>query len=125
MTSAIQSKSVQELSTRCQPYALYDQKEGENLTEEQMIDHYNTEASLSISNFFWLVVPRKLVVVGFLTWLFVLKYYYQHCDIDEDDRWVSKTMYMPKTVDWNLLNAVLPMIWRPEVEDDPYWTMPE
>merc|ERR1712039_1096437 len=120
VTTSIQSASVKHFLENCDGFELYDVSEGVGMQEDDLVDRYAQEGSGI--RLLPRLIPQKLVLVLFMTCLFVLKYYTAHCDVEEG-RWISKSMFLPVTVEWNLIKAVFPFY---EVnEDEPYWTMPK
>jgi len=124
MTSAIQSASVKHILEKCEGYELYDAKEGQSLSEDEIIEKYSKPVDYRGFKIIGLIIPKKLAVVTLLTATFVGKYYVQHCDRHEG-RWVSKPMHLPITNSWSLLNTVFPRILETNnLEPQPYWTYP-
>jgi len=122
ITTSIQSASVKHFLTRCEGFELYDVAEGVNLQEDDVVELYISKEKTTTKHSLLTVIPQKLVVVFGFCVGFVLKYYVQHCDVVEG-RWVSKTMYLPVSVSWDLIKAVFPGFVV--TEEEPYWTMPK
>merc|ERR1712194_909934 len=102
----IQSASVKHFLWYCQGFELYDVCEGIGMREDDLVDAY----PLQDGGFFHIltrVIPQKLVMVLCMTTFFIMKYYTTHCDM-EDGRWISKSMYLPMTVEWDLIKAMFP-----------------
>jgi len=70
------------------------------------------------------LIPIRFVAVCLLTMLLVYSYYTLRCVRDEHGRWVSKPLYLPKSMSYSIWSAVLPRVFPLETEDEPYWTMP-
>lgn len=62
------------------------------------------------------IVPTRLLVSVIGTCYFVWGYYRKHCvpDPDGTDRYVSKTLYQPKHLEFSWLNALLPIFFPVE-----------
>lgn len=99
------------------------------LTDEELLAKYNKHQfgyrSFGFSDLPQLI-PAKLVCSVLFTMFFVGEYYYKHCqESDEDaDRFVSKPMYLPKTMDFTWLNALMPQFF-PIERGDMFWEMPK
>merc|ERR1712087_347976 len=106
VTTAIQSATVRMLCDKCDGYELYNKREAESLNEDDIIELYGQVCKHTGLRILLYIIPKKLLLVVFLTWLFVTKYYVSHCEFVVD-RWASKPMYLPKTAAWHLYNAFL------------------
>merc|ERR1719446_213402 len=66
--------------------------------------------------------PHRLLIVAVLTWIFLSVYYYTRCQQAEDGAWVSKPLYLPKSLHFSPLTAYFPSFFELEVEDTPLWS---
>lgn len=72
------------------------------------------------------LIPTKFVVSVLGTVFFVWEYYSRHCvqSPDDENRYISKTMYLPKSMQFTWLNALIPNFF-PVERGDMYWEMPK
>lgn len=68
--------------------------------------------------------PRRLVVVVVLTGIFLTLYYVTRCEKSADGTWISKPLFLPKSLGFSLWAAYFPFLFELEVEEEPVWTMP-
>lgn len=123
MTSAVQSISVKHLLKACESFPLYETSDVGVLEDDKIIEEFQRQPKTSAISFIVHVMPYRLIVVVLMTTIFVVRYYWQHCNF-HDGRLVSKPMYLSKSVRWTLLNAIFPGLVPSEKEDEPFWTMP-
>lgn len=95
-------------------------KQGETAasTQSVMEEEEIHQRSLWCPDFF----PRRLIFVMVMTWACVVKYYFMRCQKADDGTWVSKPLYMPKSLDYSWLTAYFPFLFPLDVEDEPAWT---
>lgn len=104
----------------------YSEEHEENLPEELIMEQYSTQQAVrhwgladTLSLF-----PSKLLAVFILTFIFVLNYYIERCEYGGNFHWHSKTMYLPKSIQFPILSAFAGSIWPTPSLDKPFWTMP-
>merc|ERR1712203_464473 len=111
----LMSEESVNLVSATQPCLLYDKTTScvgdmTVLTDDEIMEKYNEQqrgfGSFSARNLIKLF-PFKLSIAVLITFLFVLEYYVRHCtqDVHDASHWVSKTMYLPKSVKFSWLNA--------------------
>lgn len=90
--------------------------------EEFLLDNYFREKMNRCS--IGALLPTKLLFVLVLTFVFVAEYYYNHCRLDSDGRWIPSDLYLPSSVNYSLLRFLVPSFF-PEDERGPLvWSMP-
>jgi len=122
--SAIKTSAMEHLLEACQGYPLYDVKQDNKDRKALFKEFQEEEAKIGFFTILWRLVPRQLVMVGLMTGGFIFQYYVTHCR-EHKDRWVSRDMILPKALDFNFANALLPFFFPLEEEPEPWWTMPE
>lgn len=99
----------------------------EDKSEQQLVEDHSMEET--ITNLKWkeviALIPHKLIIVVLLTMLGIWEYYYANCRTTAEGHRVSLDVALPKSVDFNFLNAFFPRLVPLETEADPFWTMPE
>jgi len=90
--------------------------------EELLLDNYFRETmnQCSIES----LLPTKLLFVMALTLVFVAEYYYNHCKLDSDGRWVPIDLYTPSSVSYSLLRFLAPNFFPEEERGPLVWRMP-
>jgi len=129
--TALMSEETRNFVAACEDYPLYDAKTScvgdmSVLSDDEILQKHNEQQnfwSWGIKDLFALL-PMKLIISVLLTFLFVGQYYLKKCEKSEDGRWVSKTMYLPKSVTFTIFQAFFPALFPPDVEEAPYWRMP-
>jgi len=130
--TALMSEETRNFVNACEDFALYDAKTScvgdmSRLTDDEILQKHNEQQnrwSWSFKDLFSLL-PSKLMLSLALTCLFVWQYYLKKCEKSADGRWVSKTMYLPKSVSYTIMQAFFPAVFPPDYESTPYWTMPK
>jgi len=103
---------------------LYDQDEEENMPDDNVIKAH-AEAQLKPCLHDCLhIIPMKLVGAVAVAAYGIIAYYNGHCVTDPSGVFVSKDMFLPKTVNYGPFEAFLPFFFGEDVEAKPYWTMP-
>jgi hypothetical protein len=116
------------LLDRLDPFPLYDDSEDEHLTDADHVAKVMEEQQWRWH--FWeliwdvlALIPVRLVMTVFLTVWFVGLYYVKHCQLDDDNAWVSDSMFLPKLPEYSLLTFWFPSLFPLETESKPFWTM--
>jgi hypothetical protein len=127
VTGALMPAPAIRLLEMCEDVPLYTQADVEPMGSDQAIETFGG-ADQRLSNedfacFMCELIPKKLLLVSVLTGLFVWGYYASHCTVDSNGRYVSMTMYLPKTLAFNFLNALAPSFFPIELMKEPYWTL--
>jgi hypothetical protein len=68
--------------------------------------------------------PQRLLLVAFFTWIFLAIYYYTHCEKGQEGTWISKPLFLPKSLHFSVWQAYFPMFFGLETEGDPAWPFP-
>jgi hypothetical protein len=72
------------------------------------------------------IMPLKLIFALLLTFLYIGQYYWKYCKFDQENfRFISKDVFLPKTPQMAWYQAFLPNLFPVEREEKPYWTMPK
>lgn len=133
MGQSLMSEEALNFVKATEDFHLYDETTScvghmSEMSEDELLEKYAAIqmgfTSLRFSDLKHLI-PIKLLISVFGTLLFVFEYYYKHCEPNPDDasRLVSKTMYLPTTMDFTWLNALLPQVWAVQ-RGDKFWEMP-
>lgn len=101
--------------------------------EEEMHERNNTIEHVSLYQhsskrrlkLMFQLIPLRFLAVCLLTVVLVYGYYTLRCVRDEHGHWISKPLYLPKTVDIRVWSAILPRVFPIETDSEPYWEMPE
>lgn len=134
MGTALMSEEALNLIKATEDFPLYDEATScvgdmTSLTEDELLQRY-TETQYGFRSFSFAdlptLIPTKLVLSVLGTAFFVWEYYYKHCTPNADDhnRLVSKTMYLPKSMDFSWMNALFPQ-FSPIERGDMFWEMPK
>merc|ERR1712129_532017 len=104
----------------------FDEEKEEDLPEEDIMKEHCQHQHLRYWRFTdsLALFPVKLVVVFLLTLWFVAHYYLQRCNYQGDGHWVSKTMYLPKSIDFSILSAYFSSFFPNPSLDEPFWQIP-
>mmetsp|Transcript_17693 Transcript_17693/g.41021 ORF Transcript_17693/g.41021 Transcript_17693/m.41021 type:complete len:497 (+) Transcript_17693:56-1546(+) len=121
--SSLMSDACHTILERCEQFELFDvdAKMKELESDDLTLESYGGRHRFSI---LWKVIPFKFIVVLLLTWLFIWDYFSMHCERDVDGRFVSKSMYRPRSLAYGLMNLVFPNFATVPSEDTPFWEMP-
>jgi len=123
------SDTCKKILQRIEAFPLFDLQYEEDMEDDAVLVRH-MEKTMACSCFAsvkaWSnMLPINLVLASGL-WIGVMAYYYgTRCQLTEDGIWVSRSMYLPKGVGLTLFQAMLPTLFRPQTEDEPYWTMPD
>eukprot|EP00929_Paragymnodinium_shiwhaense_P079608 TRINITY_DN4149_c0_g1_i2.p1 TRINITY_DN4149_c0_g1~~TRINITY_DN4149_c0_g1_i2.p1 ORF type:complete len:208 (-),score=20.65 TRINITY_DN4149_c0_g1_i2:183-806(-) len=123
ITETLMSQSTKKLLSMVQPEPIVDETL-DHMDDHACVDRFWRNQQVSRKDFLWLLLemlPWKLLVVFVLTGCYVLLYYLQHCNFS-DGRWVSRTMFLPKSLTYSWLNALFPRLHSVDVESEPFWT---
>mmetsp|Transcript_48037 Transcript_48037/g.88466 ORF Transcript_48037/g.88466 Transcript_48037/m.88466 type:complete len:498 (-) Transcript_48037:72-1565(-) len=122
--SSLMPDACHTILEKCENFELFDvdTKLKELESDETMLDAYGGRHRCSI---LLSVIPVKFIVVLLLCWLFIWDYFSMHCERDADGRWVSKSMYRPRSLTYGLWNLVFPNFAAVPSEDTPFWEMPQ
>jgi len=130
---ALMSEETAAIVAGTDVYELFDEKTScigdmSLLTDDEILEkHGEAQGSWSWG---WrdalALLPIKLLGSLFLTSAYVFLYYFDHCveDNENPEKMVSQPMYVPKSVDYNFMNAFFPYIFPLESEATAYWKMP-
>lgn len=129
LTDNLMSKGANELIDMCEGYTMASSEDaGTGLTNDETVRKYaDFRCWRYCKTLFYDLVGWQLIKflsAAVLTTYYVLDYYTEHCDW-KDGRFVSKTIYLPKTTAFTYLNALLPHYFPVEKEAEPWWIMPE
>jgi len=134
ITDCLLSEQANQLLDICVDYEIENEKDEElrGSTEvwdqAKTLERFGDQQALSYSmrknlvEIFWIHV-NKFYLAAFFVIALVCHYYEGHC-VFESGRWISKTMYSPKNLDYNTINAFFGNFKPPIEYDKPYWTMP-
>lgn len=68
------------------------------------------------------LIPWRLLLACALLAFVVMWYYWSHCIRDASGHWISKAVYLPKSVRYDFLQAVFPLLFPPQPHaSNPYW----
>jgi hypothetical protein len=67
--------------------------------------------------------PQRLLLVIVLTLIFLTVYYTTRCERSADGSWISKPLYMPKSLNFSPLSAYFPFIFELDYQDEATWQM--
>merc|ERR1711907_112090 len=98
----LMSEPAKALLSRLEDLLIYD--DGlEEKSEAQLIEDHSMEQSITNVKFkeALAIVPQKLVATLALTVLSILEYYFAQCTMTEEGRWLSRDVFLPKSVDFN------------------------
>ncbi|CAE7542346.1 unnamed protein product [Symbiodinium natans] len=122
LTEAMMSHQVHHLLAECNALPLYSQVDVESQSDEEILSKLQT-LQPSLAALLWQLLPLSFIFAIALTAFCVMRYYLLHCQF-VDGRWVSKDMYLPKTLTMSVASAVLPSIFPLDAAAEPYWSMP-
>lgn len=74
---------------------------------------------------FWKLLPLRFISTLVITGILVLDYYRRRCTQSDGGTWISKSVFLPKSLRYSIWTAVLPRLFPLAEEDHPYWTMPD
>eukprot|EP00931_Biecheleriopsis_adriatica_P087406 TRINITY_DN61889_c0_g1_i1.p1 TRINITY_DN61889_c0_g1~~TRINITY_DN61889_c0_g1_i1.p1 ORF type:complete len:469 (-),score=75.00 TRINITY_DN61889_c0_g1_i1:12-1334(-) len=129
VTSILISAQARALMEKCEAFPLeHAGEEDEVLEDGEIVEKFYTRENLQtrdglMSLFLGIFLKKGLRLYGLVgaTILLVYNYYHEHCDY-VDGRWISKSMYLPKSMDYGILNAFFRNFFELETEEEPYWT---
>lgn len=100
--------------------------EVESLTDQELFER-NQQEIMDPWTFrdLWKLVPVKLVLTLFITWFFVMRYYWQNCVLSEAGGLVSKSVQLPRSSKLSLASAYLSSIFPNPTEEKYFWSMPD
>lgn len=100
--------------------------EVEGLTDQELFERNQQEITEPWTfRDLWKVVPVKLVLTLFITWFFVMRYYWQNCVLSEAGGLVSHAMGLPRSSKLSLASAYLSSIFPNPTEEKYFWSMPD
>jgi len=105
----------------------YDETQEENLPEELIMEEHCVRQNLR----HWRIwdtlelFPVKLVAVFLLTLWFAANYYVERCNYAGNAHWLSKDMYLPKSIHFSILSAYFSSFFPNPHLDEPFWQMPK
>lgn len=73
----------------------------------------------------WALVPVKFVLTIFITWFFMMRYYWSFCVQSEAGGVVSKSLGLPLGSKLSLASAYLASIFPHPTEEKFFWSMPD
>merc|ERR1711862_507680 len=80
-------------------WPLFESAVEESLTDIEVLERFRREELMNRSRTIMTrVLPRSLVMMLLLTWLFLFKYYIYNCTQASDGSWVSTPVKLPKDV---------------------------
>lgn len=104
-----------------EPFHVHKLAAEKEASEDSIVaEEQRHQRSICCHDFF----PHRLVLVFALTFLFLGAYYHTRCERIDDGTWISKNMFLPKSLRYSFLTAYFPFLYPLEVESEPYWTMP-
>jgi len=123
----LMSAAANELLDSCEGFIVSEEDDNKTFDDEEMVKRFHQPFAHHWISFCYsfLFQLRQLASVGVITAIFLGIYYRIHCVPDEDGRWVSKPIFTPKSLDFNVLNAFSPLLFPINRDAKPYWTMPE
>lgn len=129
--TTLSSEETQDVVSACENHDLFDPTDScvgdmSLLTDDEILSKYAEQQGLLNFNFkdLFALLPHKLIITTVLTVAFVYEYYFKYCNWTDENRWISKAMYLPKSVMVSWLWAFFPAIFPLEWEEEPYWQMP-
>lgn len=131
ITSALMSQETRTLLDVCEELEIETEPATtKEFTDDTLVEEYCEENNSSLHcmlKAIWNLLYYKLfnaLLVCVITAYFVASYYLTKCE-RKNGTWVSRTMYLPTGMSYNLLNTFLPNWFPITVEETPYWTMPQ
>mmetsp|Transcript_18376 Transcript_18376/g.29004 ORF Transcript_18376/g.29004 Transcript_18376/m.29004 type:complete len:434 (+) Transcript_18376:102-1403(+) len=130
--SALMSEETRNIVANVEDYRLWDPTTScvgdiALLSDDEILEKHEEAQALRSCGCkdFIDILPFKLFASLLLTLLFIAQYYIKYCKFDQENfRFVSKDVYLPKTTVMRWYQAFLPTFFPLEREDKPYWTMP-
>ncbi|CAE7946022.1 CYB2 [Symbiodinium sp. KB8] len=113
---------VNHLLGECNALRLYSNVDVEAHTDDEVLSKLQA-LEPSLPQLIWGLMPKSFFLAVGLTAFCVYRYYFLHCQL-VDGQWVSKEMYLPKTLTMSVASAVLPSIFPVDAASEPYWSMP-
>jgi len=126
ITDNLMSAGANQLIDICEGYSLLEEDEEEFEEAEIVYRYKNMSGRNYYRHLIWDMCRTQLIkffAVGVVTAVFVIEYYWSHCDW-KDGRYVSKTIHLPAGMSFNFWNAFFPWFAPVTMEKEPYWTMP-
>lgn len=133
VTDNLMIQQAKQLLVMCEPFTfkeviIFRSQSDHSLDDNTIVDRYSQlrpDSDQNISNglfsFLCSVIPINFILVAALTVFFVYEYYDVHCDF-VDGRFISKTVYAPTSMRFNMLNAIFPQFFPLQTDDKPYWS---
>jgi len=122
LTESMMSHQVNHLLAECNALRLYSNVDVEAHTDEEVLSKLQA-LEPGLAKLIWGLIPKSFLLAVGLTAFCVYRYYFLHCQL-VDGQWVSKEMYLPKTLTMSVASAVLPSIFPLDAASEPYWSMP-
>lgn len=96
----------------------------ETYSNDEVLEEYHQRELGNIQGFITKVMPWRFLFILTLQGIFMMTYYVENCDRDEDGDWVSKSMFTPESAH---AVGLLPRMFgiMPKAQQDPFWEMPD
>lgn len=126
IVESLASVQARHLVENCEPLPGYEDEQTQPMTASDILHQHieNQRLAFHLGDLLWRIFPGRALWIFILTFFFVYHYYTTFCE-RIDGAWVSKTVYTPTTLDYNLLNRFFAWAFPIEFEHEPAWTMPE
>jgi len=112
-----------------EPWELFSLTDEEDDTEKDAYEKHQLDKRWSPLKLLEYVFPNRLAMICGFTSVFMVKYYLEHCDRQDDGSWVSKSLHLPADGE-NLpflafLLGPIPMAIPLKTVAEAIWTMPK
>jgi len=130
METGLMHDQIRQLLHMCEPFVMDESLDAEDhLDDLGSLRAYEERCGATSSwrrllSTIFLHQYCKLYIVTLLTPLLVGYYYYQFCEY-RDGQFISRSMYLPKSTNFNALNTFLPFLFPVQHENEPFWEMPD